>query len=65
MAYKRYQVLSWILFTLFTAFSIGAQEAIMLKTYLDGREVSLEPASRLDNGDVLVPLEAFCSLVGA
>lgn len=37
----------------------------VLKLHLDGRPVTLTPAPRLENGEVLVPLRAFCEGVGA
>jgi hypothetical protein len=37
----------------------------VLKLHLDGRPVTLTPAPRLENREVLVPLHAFCEVVGA
>ncbi len=37
----------------------------VLKLHLDGRPVTLTPAPRLENEEVLVPLRAFCEGVGA
>jgi hypothetical protein len=37
----------------------------VLKLYLDGRQMTLTPAPRLQHGEVLVPLHAFCKAVGA
>lgn len=37
----------------------------VLKLHLDGRPAPLTPAPRLEKGEVLVPLHAFCEAVGA
>ena len=37
----------------------------VLETYLNGRSTALDPAARLGTAGVLVPLQAFCTLVGA
>jgi len=37
----------------------------VLKLYLDGRPAPLTPAPRFQHGEVLVPLHAFCEVVGA
>jgi len=60
MRVKPFYILLW---SLFFCSLVGAQEAVMLKTYLDRQEISLKPASRLVEDGVWVPLDAFCNLI--
>jgi hypothetical protein len=59
----------WIALSLFLgAVSTHSQERFpvrVLKLYLDGRQMTLTPAPRLQHGEVLVPLHAFSKVVGA
>jgi len=66
---RRLRAFCWIALSLFLgAASTHSQEGLLvrvLKLHLDGRPAPLTPAPRLKDGEVLVPLHAFCKAVGA